>query len=180
MESVTWAQLGIHDKRCGILNVDGFFDDLLGFVAPRGRPRVHQGAPGRRVGHRRRRRRPAVSARGRDERSGRSPVGHDARLPQTGGAVAYRLSYNNHKEALDLARRHPELLDNAVTAGYLTCQPGDDGHPASIQLTPDVAYSLGLTTTAETPVHARTASAPGDQISRMNAAGLHGRPADAQ
>jgi uncharacterized protein (TIGR00730 family) len=32
MESVTWAQLGLHDKRCGILNVEGFFDDLLGFV----------------------------------------------------------------------------------------------------------------------------------------------------
>jgi uncharacterized protein (TIGR00730 family) len=32
MESVTWAQLGIHDKRCGILNVDGFFDELLAFV----------------------------------------------------------------------------------------------------------------------------------------------------
>jgi hypothetical protein len=32
MESVTWAQLGLHDKRCGILNVDGFFDDLLAFV----------------------------------------------------------------------------------------------------------------------------------------------------
>ena len=32
MESVTWAQLGIHDKRCGILNVHGFFDHLLTFV----------------------------------------------------------------------------------------------------------------------------------------------------
>ena len=32
MESVTWTQLGIHDKRCGILNVDAFFDDLLAFV----------------------------------------------------------------------------------------------------------------------------------------------------
>jgi hypothetical protein len=32
MESVTWAQLGIHDKPCGILNVDGFYDDLLVFV----------------------------------------------------------------------------------------------------------------------------------------------------
>ncbi|HXP32403.1 MAG TPA: TIGR00730 family Rossman fold protein, partial [Acidimicrobiales bacterium] len=32
MESVTWAQLGIHDKRCGILNVEGFFDDLLAFL----------------------------------------------------------------------------------------------------------------------------------------------------
>jgi uncharacterized protein (TIGR00730 family) len=32
MESVTWAQLGIHDKPCGVLNVDGFFDDLLSFL----------------------------------------------------------------------------------------------------------------------------------------------------
>jgi uncharacterized protein (TIGR00730 family) len=32
MESVTWAQLGLHEKRCGILNVDGYFDDLLNFV----------------------------------------------------------------------------------------------------------------------------------------------------
>jgi uncharacterized protein (TIGR00730 family) len=33
MESVTWAQLGLHDKRCGILNVNGFFDRLLSFLA---------------------------------------------------------------------------------------------------------------------------------------------------
>ena len=32
MESVTWAQLGIHEKRCAILNAEGFFDDLLVFV----------------------------------------------------------------------------------------------------------------------------------------------------
>jgi uncharacterized protein (TIGR00730 family) len=32
MESVTWAQLGIHDKVCAILNVRGFFDHLLTFV----------------------------------------------------------------------------------------------------------------------------------------------------
>jgi uncharacterized protein (TIGR00730 family) len=32
MESVTWAQLGLHDKPCGIVNVDGFFDDLLTFI----------------------------------------------------------------------------------------------------------------------------------------------------
>ncbi len=32
MEAVTWTQLGIHDKRCGILNVDGFFDTLLAFL----------------------------------------------------------------------------------------------------------------------------------------------------
>jgi uncharacterized protein (TIGR00730 family) len=32
MESVTWAQLGLHDKRCGVLNVDGYFDDLLRFL----------------------------------------------------------------------------------------------------------------------------------------------------
>ena len=33
MESVTWTQLGIHDKRCGLLNADGFFDDFLRFLA---------------------------------------------------------------------------------------------------------------------------------------------------
>jgi hypothetical protein len=32
MESVTWAQLGIHDKRCAVLNVDGYFDQLLAFL----------------------------------------------------------------------------------------------------------------------------------------------------
>ena len=32
MESVTWAQLGIHNKRCGILNVDGYFDAFLDFL----------------------------------------------------------------------------------------------------------------------------------------------------
>lgn len=32
MESVTWTQLGIHDKRCGLLNVDDFFDDFLRFL----------------------------------------------------------------------------------------------------------------------------------------------------
>jgi uncharacterized protein (TIGR00730 family) len=33
LESVTWTQLGVHDKRCGVLNVDGFFDGLLAFFA---------------------------------------------------------------------------------------------------------------------------------------------------
>jgi uncharacterized protein (TIGR00730 family) len=32
LESVTWAQLGLHRKRCGILNVAGFFDGLLTFI----------------------------------------------------------------------------------------------------------------------------------------------------
>jgi predicted Rossmann-fold nucleotide-binding protein len=31
MESVTWAYLGLHDKPCGMLNVEGYFDDLLAF-----------------------------------------------------------------------------------------------------------------------------------------------------
>jgi hypothetical protein len=37
MESVTWAQLGIHDKPCGVLNVNGFYDDLVtqGFIKAR-------------------------------------------------------------------------------------------------------------------------------------------------
>lgn len=31
-EAVTWTQLGIHDKPCGILNVAGFFDQLIAFI----------------------------------------------------------------------------------------------------------------------------------------------------
>jgi uncharacterized protein (TIGR00730 family) len=30
-EALTWAQLGIHRKPCGLLNVAGFFDPLLSF-----------------------------------------------------------------------------------------------------------------------------------------------------
>jgi uncharacterized protein (TIGR00730 family) len=33
MESVTWVQLGIHDKCCAILNSNGFYDGLLAFLA---------------------------------------------------------------------------------------------------------------------------------------------------
>jgi uncharacterized protein (TIGR00730 family) len=31
-EVVTWTQLGLHAKPCGLLNVDGFYDRLLAFV----------------------------------------------------------------------------------------------------------------------------------------------------
>jgi uncharacterized protein (TIGR00730 family) len=31
-EVLTWAQLGLHRKPCGLLNVHGFFDRLLSFV----------------------------------------------------------------------------------------------------------------------------------------------------
>ena len=31
-EVVTWTQLGLHAKPCGLLNVDGFYDPLLAFV----------------------------------------------------------------------------------------------------------------------------------------------------
>lgn len=49
-EMVTWAQLGLHHKPCGLLNCEGFFDKFLefldfqvgqGFVAPRNRALVH-------------------------------------------------------------------------------------------------------------------------------------------
>ena len=30
-EMITWAQLGIHDKPCGLLNTQGFFNALLAF-----------------------------------------------------------------------------------------------------------------------------------------------------
>ena len=32
IEIVTWAQLGFHDKPCGILNVAGYFDRLLEYL----------------------------------------------------------------------------------------------------------------------------------------------------
>ena len=32
-EALTWLQLGFHDKPIGLLNVDGFFDGLLEFIA---------------------------------------------------------------------------------------------------------------------------------------------------
>ena len=28
-EAITWTQLGLHQKRCGLLNVGGFYDPLL-------------------------------------------------------------------------------------------------------------------------------------------------------
>lgn len=28
-EAVTWTQLGLHQKRCGVLNISGFYDSLL-------------------------------------------------------------------------------------------------------------------------------------------------------
>lgn len=31
-EALTWAQLGIHQKPCGILNVCGYYDRLIGFL----------------------------------------------------------------------------------------------------------------------------------------------------
>ena len=32
-EIVTWAQLGLHEKPCGLLNVHGYYDPLLEYVA---------------------------------------------------------------------------------------------------------------------------------------------------
>ena len=32
-EILTWAQLGLHSKPCGLLNVQGYFDTLLSFVS---------------------------------------------------------------------------------------------------------------------------------------------------
>jgi uncharacterized protein (TIGR00730 family) len=31
-EVLTWAQLGLHGKPCGLLNVNGYFDGLLAFI----------------------------------------------------------------------------------------------------------------------------------------------------
>lgn len=32
VEVITWGQLGFHDKPCGLLNVNGYFDQLLAFL----------------------------------------------------------------------------------------------------------------------------------------------------
>ncbi|XP_020115193.1 cytokinin riboside 5'-monophosphate phosphoribohydrolase LOG1 isoform X1 [Ananas comosus] len=32
LEVITWAQLGIHDKPVGLLNVDGYYNSLLSFI----------------------------------------------------------------------------------------------------------------------------------------------------
>lgn len=32
LEIITWSQLGIHDKPCGILNVAGYYDRLIDFL----------------------------------------------------------------------------------------------------------------------------------------------------
>lgn len=32
LEVITWAQLGIHKKPVGLLNVDGFYDPFLSFI----------------------------------------------------------------------------------------------------------------------------------------------------
>ncbi|XP_039118180.1 probable cytokinin riboside 5'-monophosphate phosphoribohydrolase LOG6 [Dioscorea cayenensis subsp. rotundata] len=32
LEVITWAQLGIHNKPVGLLNVDGYYDSLLSFI----------------------------------------------------------------------------------------------------------------------------------------------------
>ncbi|KAF6167849.1 hypothetical protein GIB67_027627, partial [Kingdonia uniflora] len=32
LEVITWAQLGIHDKPVGLLNVDGYYNTLLSFI----------------------------------------------------------------------------------------------------------------------------------------------------
>jgi uncharacterized protein (TIGR00730 family) len=32
IEMLTWAQLGFHEKPCGVLNIAGYFDQLLGYL----------------------------------------------------------------------------------------------------------------------------------------------------
>lgn len=31
-EMLTWAQLGFHDKPCALLNIEGYYDQLIGFL----------------------------------------------------------------------------------------------------------------------------------------------------
>lgn len=92
---------------------------------------------------------------------------HQVTLQQQGpppgiAYIAYRLANHNDQDSLDLARRQPELLAAAVAAGYLTHQTDDDGHPFDVQLTSDVAFSLGITGSPRgpRPRHARSGEQP--------------------
>jgi uncharacterized protein (TIGR00730 family) len=58
VEMISWAQLGLHNKPCGLLNVDGFFDHLAtfldhateqGFIRPRHRSMIHMQDSGRKL-----------------------------------------------------------------------------------------------------------------------------------
>ena len=65
-EAITWTQLGLHAKPCGLLNVDGFYDDLLRLPRSRLGRGLHQARDaGDREGERRswRAARPARAAR---------------------------------------------------------------------------------------------------------------------
>ena len=84
MESVTWAQLGIHDKTCAILNVHGFFDHLLNFVSHAVEQGFIKSATGRQPRDRRHRRRAARRV------LGPSPV-RDLRWPRGRGLTFRRL-----------------------------------------------------------------------------------------
>ena len=41
-EVVTWTQLGVHRKSCGLLNVGGFYDPLIAQFDRGRRGRIHQ------------------------------------------------------------------------------------------------------------------------------------------
>lgn len=70
---------------------------------------------------------------------------HQHQGPPPGVAlIAYRLGYNDHQDALELMRTAPDLLADAVSAGYLTYRTDADGRPTEIQLAPDVAFSLDI------------------------------------
>jgi hypothetical protein len=56
LEAVTWTQLGLHDKRCGLFNVEGYFDDLLAFFRACPGASLHPQATARGVGRLGRRR----------------------------------------------------------------------------------------------------------------------------
>ncbi len=65
--------------------------------------------------------------------------------PMTGMAlIAYRAGYRDRRRIREVLIRNPELLDAAVTAGYITCRIDANGQPTAITLTPEVAFSLNI------------------------------------
>ena len=46
-ETLTWAQLGLHNKPCGMLNVNGYYDAMLAMFDHAVREQFVHGAPSR-------------------------------------------------------------------------------------------------------------------------------------
>ena len=78
-EAFTWTQLGLHAKPCGLLNVAGYYDDLLALPRPRLGRGLHPAGDARDREGQRRRRRASRPARRRRDAAGAALITGDTR-----------------------------------------------------------------------------------------------------